>query len=218
MPELIFTDDGSASLYDQTLNETYHSTKGAVQESMHVFIQNGLLAFSHKTQLAIFEMGFGTGLNALLTFAHKPSAQKIYYHSIEKFPLSNTILEKLNYSSLCSDKLFFQDIVYQPFNTWKNLRPDFLLYKQAIDLLLLNKIQPNFFDLIYYDAFAPKTQPELWSAKTMKFCNTILKPGGILVTYCAQGQFKRNLKEAGFEVMGLPGPPGKREITRAIKI
>lgn len=217
MLKIFKTLDGSDTLTDQKLNETYHSTNGAVQESMHVFIQNGLLAYTNdKKSISVFEMGFGTGLNALLTAVHQPKDKSIVYHSIEAFPVDIEILDQLNYNSLSDNNELYKSIIGLSYDVWKQLNAGFLLRKQKGSFLEAT-FTDNFFDIIYYDAFSPKIQPELWTHECMKKCYDMLLNGGILVTYCAQGQFKRTLKEVGFVVTELPGPPGKWQMTRAIK-
>lgn len=218
MVEIFRTDDGSHSLKDQRLNETYHSDRGAVQESLHVFIQAGLLHLApQKKEIHLLEMGFGTGLNALLSFKYLPENLHLHYTSVEAFPLEKEILQQLNYPVyLQLDPTIAQAIQLSPFNTTSNISPAFTLTKWFTPFHTFES--PQQFDLVYYDAFGPKIQPELWTLERMQQCYRLLRPGGILVTYCAQGQFRRNLREAGFEVEKLPGPPGKREMTRAIKI
>lgn len=210
--------DGSNTLTDENLKETYHSANGAVQESMHVFIKQGLLGFdATKTDIAVFEMGFGTGLNVLMSLIHQPKHVSVSYQSLEAFPVDLTILKQLNYSGLAADKEMYYKIVDTPFGVWKHLTNGFLLKKVKGDFKT-TELTTGFFDLIYYDAFGPKIQPELWTKECMQKCYEILKPGGILVTYCAQGEFKRILKAAGFTVEELKGPPGKAQMTRARKI
>jgi tRNA U34 5-methylaminomethyl-2-thiouridine-forming methyltransferase MnmC len=210
--------DGSDTLTDENLKETYHSANGAVQESMHVFIKHGLLALDpSKTQIAVFEMGFGTGLNVLMSLIHQPKHVSVSYQSLEAFPVDLTILKQLNYAGLADNKEMYYNIVETPFGPWKHLANGFLLKKIKGDFKTA-AISAGFFDLIYYDAFGPKIQPELWTKECMQKCYDLLKPGGIFVTYCAQGEFKRNLKAVGFTVEELKGPPGKAQMTRARKI
>jgi len=210
--------DGSNTLTDENLKETYHSTNGAVQESMHVYIQQGLLAYkSSKASINVFEMGFGTGLNTLLSIINQPKNVNVSYLSAEAFPVEMEILKQLNYGTLAFDKELYSTIIECPFGVWKNLTKGFLLKKQKANFLT-ETFPSHFFDIIYYDAFGPKIQPELWTREAMEKCFEMLVKGGILITYCAQGQFKRNLKAAGFIIEELPGPPGKAQITRAIKI
>jgi tRNA U34 5-methylaminomethyl-2-thiouridine-forming methyltransferase MnmC len=209
--------DGSNTLTDEIRKETYHSTNGAVQESMHVFIQNGLkAAHGDGKSITVLEMGFGTGLNTLLSCVHKPKDIFLSYYSIEAFPVETELLKQMRYEGLSEQKELYHSIIDAPFGTWKNILAGFLLRKEKVDFLKAD-LPKSFFDIVYYDAFGPKVQPELWTLECMQICHRILKKEGILVTYCAQGEFKRNLKAAGFEVEELPGPPGKRVMTRAIK-
>ncbi|HLP13084.1 MAG TPA: tRNA (5-methylaminomethyl-2-thiouridine)(34)-methyltransferase MnmD [Flavobacteriales bacterium] len=209
--------DGSNTLTDENRQETYHSVNGAVQESMHVFIQHGLKKVAEgKTSVNVFEMGFGTGLNTLLTCVHKPKDVMMAYYSVEAFPVEVDLLKQMKYEGLGHEKDLYHSLIDAPFGVWKNISPGFLLRKEHTAFLKA-ELPVTFFDLVYYDAFGPKVQPELWTQECMQKCYGILKQGGILVTYCAQGEFKRNLKTAGFEVEELPGPPGKRVMTRAIK-
>jgi tRNA U34 5-methylaminomethyl-2-thiouridine-forming methyltransferase MnmC len=228
MLKIFQTLDGSHTLTDENLKETYHSANGAVQEAMHVYIQQGLLSIeSPKTNFAVFEMGFGTGLNVLMTLLHQPPSVSISYQSLEAFPVEVTLLKQLNYASLTNDKDMYHKIIDTPFGVWKHLPTDRHGKPGLTNMFLLKKIVGNFntvelsngfFDLIYYDAFGPKIQPELWTKACMQKCYDILKSQGILVTYCAQGEFKRNLKAVGFAVEELKGPPGKAQMTRARKI
>lgn len=162
-------------------------------------------------------MGFGTGLNTLLSIINQPKNVNVSYLSAEAFPVEMEILKQLNYGTLAFDKELYSTIIECPFGVWKNLTKGFLLKKQKANFLT-ETFPSHFFDIIYYDAFGPKIQPELWTREAMEKCFEMLVKGGILITYCAQGQFKRNLKAAGFIIEELPGPPGKAQITRAIKI
>lgn len=218
MLRIFTTNDGSTSLKDERINETYHSDKGAAQESMHVFIQNGLFhqANGSGRVLNILEMGFGTGLNALLSFIHRPPHLTLDYTSVEAFPVQHDLLEKLNYSSFLQvNEQTAREIMLAPYNIISTVDACFLLHKVQSTFQAFETDKT--FDLVYYDAFGPKIQPELWDLFCMEKCYRLLRPGGVLVTYCAQGQFRRNLKAAGFTIEKLAGPPGKREITRATK-
>ena len=215
MFSVITTEDGSHSIKNELLNETYHSVKGAITESMHVYIQHGLLSFSNeKNELHIIEMGFGTGLNALLTCMHRPENCKIIYKAIEKFPIDVKLLNELNFIKILNEKTKkYERILNSKPIIPNHIDPNFSFRIFYTDFLSFNSEKA---DLMYYDAFSPKTQPELWSIEAMEHCAKLLKPGGKLLTYCAQGQFRRNLKEAGFLVESLQGPPGKHQITRAV--
>lgn len=217
--KIIVTDDNSKTLLIPELNETYHSTKGALTEAQHVFIKEGLL-FSNQKALNIFEMGFGTGLNAILTLKESfNTSANINYHSVESHPLEQSILEKVSYiKDLGINEMaaYYQQMHSAVSGEKQILTTNFHFLKwiSKIEYLALNE---GFYDIIFYDAFGPKVQPELWDTPILQKMHKSLKTGGFLVTYCAQGQFKRNLKSIGFDVKSLPGPPGKREMTRAFK-
>jgi len=221
MLQLITSADGSHTLLNTEMNETYHSTKGALQESIHVFIKSGLELFSKKEQVSILEIGFGTGLNALLTLEYAMNHQeKIAYTTLEPFPVDFSLVEQMNYPELMQSselKNAFEAMHLLAFGQREkyNVYFTFIKEKQKLEEY---PITPDVFDLIYYDAFAPSKQPEVWDVENMRKCYTGLKQGGILVSYCASGQFKRNLKEVGFTVETLEGPPGKKEMTRASKL
>jgi len=224
--KLVVTEDGSHTLFVPELNEHYHSIHGAVQESMHVFIQTGLNSFAEKETISILEVGFGTGLNALLTLREAQEQNKIIsFTSVEKYPISVDEIEKLNYSALLGDLSYeFMQLHAATWNVYAEIKlngteikniASFQLKKVQIDLL--NFISDEKFDLIYFDAFSPNVQPELWSEAVFQQMFDFLHPNGILVTYSAKGFVKRNLRAAGFLVKRLPGPPGKREMLRATK-
>lgn len=218
--KIIVTQDNSKTLLISELNETYHSTNGAFNEAIHVFIEAGIKYFVQKKELKIFEMGFGTALNALLTlnFAIENKIE-IDYTSIEKYPLSLELVRELNYPLLIKNEQapnLFDALHTVPWMISHQIHPLFQLKKIEHDLNTPLPILKDF-DIIFYDAFGPRVQPNLWTVDSLQKMYDLLIPGGILVTYCAQGQFKRNLKELGFIVENLPGPKGKREMTRAIK-
>jgi tRNA U34 5-methylaminomethyl-2-thiouridine-forming methyltransferase MnmC len=212
------TEDGSQTVYSAGFNASYHSLKGAVTESNHVFIEAGLRFFSQqeKSKIRIFEMGFGTGLNVHLTslFALKNNLV-VDYTSIEAYPLPENIWSLLHYPETESQKDLFFFWHTLPWNLKTKCSDHFTLTK------VFGKIEDYIpdvhFDIIYYDAFGPGTQPELWTDSIMEKMYNMLESGGILITYCAQGEFKRALKRNQFSVTSLPGPPGKREIVRAVK-
>ncbi len=217
---LIITDDGSHSIQSEQFGVSYHSRHGAVQETLHVFINAALKPLAVKKQsLSILDIGFGTGLNA---FASLIESQKhsiyINYTAVEAFPLTFSVIEQLNYASQMGvpelQNTFFQ-MHQQAWNQPEQLSDQFKLTK------LLQKFETldfhNAFDIVFYDAFAPNAQPELWDTPMMERMFQSLKMGGVLTTYCAKGAFKRTLKAVGFIVEAIPGPPGKREMTRAWK-
>lgn len=219
---IITTADGSHSLYNKELGETYHSVHGAIQESKHVFIMQGLEYFSQthpqKKDLRVLEIGFGTGLNAFL--AELWSAEKginIYYQSLEKFPLVKEVCEALNYATEPAARSLFLSLHTAPWDSIQRISPTFIFEKRIVDLLSTNLLSASWFDIVFYDAFAPSKQPALWSMDILKKTTDSLSTDGIWVTYCAKGQLKRDLKSLHLEVQTLPGPPGKREMLRAVK-
>ncbi len=217
--ELFTTGDGSHSVYAEKFGEPYHSRHGAIQESNHVFIESGLSFINkNKSEINIFEMGYGTGLNGVLTSIYaRENKIKVNYQAIEKFPLSEEKIASLNYFELLDiSQTFYLEHHKNQEGINKNIHSHFHLELQEGDL---NEIElpSTHFDLIYFDAFAPAAQPELWTEAVFAKLFRCLKPGGILTTYCAKGIVKRAMKAAGFIVEGIPGPPGKREMTRCLK-
>lgn len=215
------TNDGSTTLFVPHLNEHYHSIHGALQESLHVFIKMGLEpALARLSEIRLLEIGFGTGLNALLTLQNTfLSNATIHYHTLEKYPLSIDVIDQLGFADfILNPELldYFKPLHAAPWQETVSITPQFLLTKEEIDLEDFNPA-PESFDLIYFDAFAPEKQPHLWTDAIFRKMHDCLAPGGSLVTYCAKGSFKRSLKAAGFTVEALPGPPGKREMTRGVK-
>lgn len=216
--KLILTKDGSSSIYLPDLNEHYHSSHGALQEALHVFIRNGLDQIK-SDEIRIFELGFGTGLNALLTFDRALSEnKKVKYTGIEAFPIEMELISALNYPDLINSNLvqLFLQMHTSPWDQEVELDSYFTL-KKIHAKIQSYAIEENEFDLIYFDAFGFRAQSEMWEASVLSKMFRSLKPGGIMVTYAARGQFKRDLKAIGFEVVSLPGPPGKREMTKAVK-
>lgn len=217
--EIRTSGDGSNTIYLPELNETYHSTHGALNESQHVFINQGLDASSEVGRLSILEVGFGTGLNAFLTLKYSlEKGRDIYYESLEPFPVSPEIINQLNYKEIIGfeESRVLWDKMHQV--RWDHeyqLADSFTLHKQQLKLQHLDK--EDTFDVVYYDAFAPGKQKEMWECDVLSIVHAALKYNGFLVTYCSSGQFKRNLKEVGFRVEVLSGPPGKREMVRAVK-
>jgi tRNA U34 5-methylaminomethyl-2-thiouridine-forming methyltransferase MnmC len=218
---LIVTDDGSHSLKNEALNETYHSFHGAVQESAHVFIEMGLRHWCdhHKSTTKILEIGFGTGLNAFLSliFAEEHQ-QEVYFESLETFPLPAEIYDALNYAEAVRKAEFghlFGRLHTAQWGEKAQVTTHFSLKKVETPVHDYSPTTP--FNIIYFDAFAPNKQPDMWAMEVIQKMYESLAPEGFLVTYCAQGQFKRNLKQAGFTVEELPGPPGKKEMIRAVK-
>ncbi|MCH8553857.1 MAG: tRNA (5-methylaminomethyl-2-thiouridine)(34)-methyltransferase MnmD [Schleiferiaceae bacterium] len=217
--ELRVTADGSSTIFVPVWDEHYHSIHGAVQESMHVFITNGLSAFATLPSLSILEVGLGTGLNALLTAFSIAEVQQVHYTALEAYPIESALWQHLNYSSVLSfqnSQALFEKLHRAPWETAFPLTENFRLLKVQATLEAWQPT-PNEYHLIYFDAFAPSAQPELWTEAIFLKLYTALQPGGSLVTYCAKGSVKRAMKAVGFQVEALPGPPRKREMTRASK-
>jgi tRNA U34 5-methylaminomethyl-2-thiouridine-forming methyltransferase MnmC len=220
-PEHFITADGSSTLILPGLNEQYHSLHGAWQESNIVYIQNGL-HHQKNIDLKILEVGFGTGLNCLLTYVSQlafANDKTIDYIAIEPFPISINLIAKLNYVKLIdaqNTEKVFELMHSQVCCQKKNISTHFFLSKCLTTLQDFND-KVSSYDLIYFDAFGPAIQPEMWTLEIFQKMYDLLKPDGILVTYCAKGHVKRMLKSVGFRVENLPGPPGKREVTRALK-
>ncbi|HNW74264.1 MAG: tRNA (5-methylaminomethyl-2-thiouridine)(34)-methyltransferase MnmD [Bacteroidales bacterium] len=235
---LVRTADGSDTIHDETVNQHYHSTFGAIGESRHIFIEQGFLKAleqftAHEsrapacpkptgnTALQILEIGFGTGLNAWLTLieAEKRST-RVHYHSIESRPLPEEILRRLNYPEKAGEELF--SLKYNTIHECPWDQPVVIS-----DHFILHKIKSRYeeftpdgasFHLIYFDAFDPEAQPEMWTASLFTKLFHALHPGGVLVTYSSKGLVKRALRDSGFRVERLPGPPGKRHMLRATRI
>lgn len=218
-PLLITTGDGSHTLFQPQPGEAFHSQHGALQESLHVFIENGL---KHKLQhiqepISILEIGFGTGLNAWLTAEETISKKCLtHYTTVEAFPIDEELYSLLNYSTLHSfnhGKEIFNALHTCSWEEDVPLDAYFILHKKrgkAEEIIF----KRNSCDLIYHDAFSPEKQPELWSPIFLHTLCESLKPAGILVTYCCKGEVKRFFSRAGLKVTKLPGPPGKREMLR----
>jgi len=212
------TADGSDTLYSTEMDESYHSVNGAVQESLHVFIKAGLQEVC-KQKIRILEIGFGTGLNALLTWREaQKSHLDIDYVTIEAYPVSENIIQNLNYNELETGLPAdaFQQMHLTAWNTPEILQESvFRLTKINADFTRF--ILTEKYDLIYFDAFAPEKQPEMWEEELFHKIFQTLNTNGILVTYCAKGEVRRRLQRSGFETERIPGPPGKREMLRATK-
>lgn len=221
--KIIQTADGSHSLFVPELNETYHSFHGAYRESIHVFMLYGLEAWFSRNPdrfpIRIFEVGFGTGLNAWLTLVWAEQYNvPVLYHTIEPFPLEKEIYSQLNYievdTSIYHYAPYFKRMHETPWNEGRifseyfNMKKDQTTLEEAV-------LYPS--DIVFFDAFAPNKQPELWTKEMLGKVVEAMNPGGIFVTYCAKGQVKRDLAELGLMVETLPGPPGKKEMIRAIK-
>lgn len=220
--KIITTEDGSHSLYHEGLKETYHSFHGALQESIHVFIEKGLRFWRTKNGLPkevdIFEVGFGTGLNALLAakFATENEV-KINFTSVEPFPVPMDTINQLNYIDQIGKeelKETFKQLHTAKWDELVEINPFFSLKK--VKGKLEDFTGEKQFDIIFFDAFAPNKQSELWTEEMMQKCYQLLRKDGVFTTYSAKGQLKRDLKKVGFEVETLAGPPGKKEMVRGI--
>lgn len=214
---LIETEDGSTSLYVPALNEHYHSVHGAIQESLHIFIRAGIEYYGQKN-ISVIEAGFGTGLNAYLSLIHAETQDcRIHYTTLEKYPLSETEIKALNYPSLLpfNQPELFETLHTSPWEKEIALTPRFSCLKHRTDF---REWQPaTKADIVFFDAFNPDVQPHLWTTEIFRRFYETLKPGGILVTYCVKGIVKQALRDAGFTLKRLPGPPGKREMLRATR-
>lgn len=216
--ELQETADGSHTLFIPEMDEHYHSVNGAVQESRHVFIEAGLHHQTKKNS-TVFEIGFGTGLNAFLTLLDAEKNNRIVnYYSVELYPLEPELIQALNYGEvICSEKKhLFNALHTAPWNEPASITERFTLYKIQGDN---NRCElPGEIDLVYFDAFAPDKQPEMWNQEIFNRLYAQMAVGGILTTYCAKGVVRRMMQEAGYSVERIPGPPGKREMLRAMKL
>ena len=217
--EIVETREGIHTLINNRLNEHYHSMHGSMREGMHVFIRNGLNSLNKNlTDISILEMGFGTGLNAILTYRENQVLQKnIHYTTVEAFPLPETVTSRLNYFEYFGKPLqpvfnrmhaskWFENVAFG----------NFVLHKIQADMLELQL--DGGFNLVYYDAFSPLHQPELWTFEVLHKIYDACKRNAVLVTYCSKGDVRRTLKAVGFDVEILPGPSGKREMIRAVKV
>lgn len=216
-PEIEKTADGSATLYRADLDEHYHSVKGALTESLHVYIREGLHHFAeahpHHSPIRLLEVGFGTGLNAALTadWAEAHPNRHVHYTSLELYPLAPEAVAAMGY-----DSANFELVNRAEWNVEVNPSPTLSLCK--LEKNFLTCTLPQNIDVVYFDAFAPEKQPEMWSEAALARVYDAMSPGGVFVTYCAKGAIRRLLASLGFTVSRIPGPPGgKREIIRAVK-
>jgi tRNA U34 5-methylaminomethyl-2-thiouridine-forming methyltransferase MnmC len=220
---LFVTRDGSHSVSIPAWRVFYHSVHGAIQESLHVYIEAGLHYWLQQhvaaSQCVVFEMGFGTGLNALLTLLEAERLQrKIIYETVEAYPLETAIVQQLNYCEALQKPNWqpvFESLHTGGWNVQLSIT-NFFSFKK-VNALLADYSPDEPVDVLYFDAFAPTAQPELWSAELFKQLREMLAPGGILVTYCSKGIVRRNMQAAGFSVEKIPGPRGKREMLRAMR-
>ncbi len=221
IPDLIMTQDGSYTLYSKEHEVTYHSRYGAIQESNHVFIHSGLLPHLKKQdKISILELGFGTGLNVLLTWKNIVDIDTVHvdYHSFDVYPLPEDVLNACVYEDhLKIPTSISKNILTSDWDKLIEVDSRFTLTKHNKDILE-EALPDNYFDIVYFDAFSPESQPELWSASLFEKIYESMTGQAVLVTYCAKGEVKRILKKIGFTLESLPGPPGKREMTRATKL
>ncbi|MBO3097334.1 tRNA (5-methylaminomethyl-2-thiouridine)(34)-methyltransferase MnmD [Gelidibacter pelagius] len=225
--KIITTADGSKTIQIEEWNEQYHSIHGAIQEANHVYIKHGLLfcfdrlnsSNNESQEISILEIGFGTGLNAFLTLLQAEDHHvDIHYTGVEAFPISAKEMTALNYADelhIPEKTLLFEEMHHIPWEIDKRLTPYYTLQKQQ--KLFKNITDKDQFDLIYFDAFGARVQPELWTESIFKNMFDAMKSEGILVTYAAKGSVRRAMQAVGFEVEKLPGPPGKREMIRVTK-
>ncbi|GGW27227.1 tRNA (5-methylaminomethyl-2-thiouridine)(34)-methyltransferase MnmD [Arenibacter certesii] len=216
--KIITTADGSKTIQIEDWNEQYHSTHGAIQEAYHVFIKNGLSLFQDQG-LAILEIGFGTGLNAFITFLEAEKfGLKITYNGVEAFPVKMEELALLDYSKALNAEKFEPHYLKMHETSWGALHEvsdNFRLLKRKMDFRDISESEE--YNLIYFDAFGSRVQPELWTEEIFLAMYNALKVEGVLVTYAAKGAVRRAMQSVGFTVERLPGPPGKREMLRATK-
>jgi tRNA U34 5-methylaminomethyl-2-thiouridine-forming methyltransferase MnmC len=216
--EIITTSDGSTTIHLPDWDENYHSKHGAIQEAKHVFIENGLSLFKDKS-IAILEIGFGTGLNAFITFLESKKLNIVAdYVGVEAYPVSAAEILSMNYVNELdakSDSKIFEQMHTSNWEEKTAISDTFFLTKRKQFFADIEDVAQ--FDLIYFDAFGYRVQPELWSTEIFQKMYNALKPNGVLVTYAARGVVKRSMIEVGFTVEKLPGPPGKREMFRATK-
>ena len=215
--DLVLTSDGSHTLFSSVIEECYHSTHGAIQESRHIFNEAGFKQ-SEKLELNVLEIGFGTGLNAFLTLLEAEiSSRKVCYNSLELYPVAVETALQLNYpEKLAVDKRPFFELMHEcPWNLRTIISPYFSLLKVKADYT--NYEFAEKYDLVYFDAFSPDKQPEMWTEERFKILYDHCNPEAILTTYCSKGVVRRAMQAAGFTVERLEGPPGKRQILRAVK-
>ncbi|WP_262732593.1 tRNA (5-methylaminomethyl-2-thiouridine)(34)-methyltransferase MnmD [Gaetbulibacter sp. NE] len=217
--KIITTADGSKTIQIEDWNEQYHSVHGAIQEAMHVFILHGLFCFldSHKP-ISILEIGFGTGLNAFITLLESEKSNlHINYTGVEAYPVTQEEVDALNYTEqLKTNNTLFSKLHQYDWEVLHHITPKFSLTKQQKFFKEIDAVAE--YDLIYFDAFGARVQPELWTEGIFELMYKALKTKGVLVTYSAKGSVRRAMQAVGFSVEKLPGPPGKREMLRATKL
>ena len=216
--EIIITDDGSTTIRIPEWDENYHSTHGAIQEAKHVFIKNGLDLFQSQDSISILEIGFGTGLNAFITFLETLNKEKVNYVGVEAYPISQEEIAQMNYVSELDSEMYqeiFDKMHSCDWEKQETISENFHLTKRK--QFFQDIEDKNQFDLIYFDAFGFPLQPELWSEVIFKKMYDALLPKGTLVTYACRSSIKNAMLSVGFSIEKLPGAPGKREMLRATK-
>jgi len=216
---LIETADGSKTIFIPEMNEQYHSVNGAITESEYVFVNNGF-TFRQKKDPVIFEAGFGTGLNALLTAINAEKNNRLTtYYAIEKYPLAGEIIKTLAYGDIISNEAIniYEKIHSCEWGKTVQISPCFYIHKINADLIEFSVNSIPMFDIIYFDAFGPDKQPEIWTPEIFQKIYTNCSPGAVFVTYSAKGEIRRQLANVGFEIERLSGPPGKKHMLRGIK-
>jgi tRNA U34 5-methylaminomethyl-2-thiouridine-forming methyltransferase MnmC len=216
--EIFQTEDGSKSLLRKDIGESYHSHFGALTETNTIYIDYGFRYFcclDNKEQVNVLEIGFGTGLNAIATLKNS-NQRKIFYQTIELYPIAQSIAENLSYGEQLSLKEEFDLLHKCDWEEVVSINSDFKIKKCEADACSYD-LPKDFFDVVYFDAFSPEKDSDLWSEEMFSKVYDSLKKGGVLTTYCCKGEIKRRMKKAGFSITKLPGPKGKREILRAEK-
>jgi tRNA U34 5-methylaminomethyl-2-thiouridine-forming methyltransferase MnmC len=216
--EIICTDDGSHTVFIPSINESYHSSFGAIQESMHVFIERAF-NYCEKSEVRILEIGFGAGLNAFLTLVAASLTNKmVVYEALELYPLEKDMWSQLNYFELYAPefKSEFEVLHTSSWGSVEALTPNFHIKKRCVDCTNLSGL--GNYDVIYFDAFSPEKQPNMWSEDVFRALYLHSNQGAIITTYCAKGEVRRKMQQVGFSVERLEGPPGKREMLRGVKL
>lgn len=214
--EIIETADGSHTLFSRRFDEIYHSRYGAVAESQHIFLNAGL-DFIDQKEIKVFEVGFGTGLNALLSWSYAESkGTKISYDTMELYPVPMNLIYHVNYPDLLGEREKFTRLHESEWDKVIELSPHFSFTKFHASVLDMQYL-PSHVDVVFFDAFSPEKQPEMWTTDVFQKMYDILRPGGILVTYCSKSYVRKNMQQAGFEITKIPGPHGKRDMVRATK-